>query len=149
MISIDARMREAALVPSAALALREVTQSLVARLLELDEQRLSRLRAVRGADFLLLQGSSSDLPWCDGLIYLGKDEAAPQLLLPTTVTPNVPTALFERALVRHCQSIPAPLLGPWAVSFEPPLLISLAESRPLSPERVRRWFDVSQAKELP
>jgi hypothetical protein len=122
---------------------------LVARLLELDEQRLSRLRAVRGGDFLLLQGSPGDLPWCDGLIYLGKDEAAPQLLLPTTLTPNVPTALFERALTRYCQSSPAPLLGPWAVSFEPSLLISLAESRPLSPERVRHWFDVSQSQDLP
>ena len=149
MISIDARVRESALAPSAVLALREVALSLVARLLELDEQRLSRLRAVRGAEFLLLQGSPSDLPWCDGLIYLGKDEAAPQLLMPTTLTPNVPTALFERALARHCQSNPAPLLGPWAVSLEPPLLISLAESRPLSLERVRRWFDVFQPKELP
>jgi len=149
MISISSRVREPALVPCAALALNDAVPPLLARLLELDEARLSRLRAVHGNGFLLVQGTSSDLPWSDGLLYLGKDEAAPRLLLPTALAPNVPSPLFERALARHCQKGPHPLPAPWAVSFEPPRLISVAEARPVSLDRARAWLAVPSLGEPP
>ena len=144
MIPVEARVREPPLAPGAALALREIANALLTRLLDWDEARLSRLHAVRGPDFLLVRGSASDLPWSDGLIYLGKDEAAPQLLLPTSLAPNVPSPLFERALARHCQAGTPAMPGPWAVSFEPPLVISLAEARPLSEQVVRRWLEADR-----
>lgn len=143
MIAIEPRVREPPLAPCAVLALRAAADALLARLRALDEARLSRLQAVRGAHFLLVQGNARDLPWSDGLIYLGKDAAAPQLLLPTAQAPNVPSALFERALARHCRSGPRGLPGPWAVSFDPPLVISLAESRALSLQTVRRLLEAS------
>lgn len=149
MIAVELRVREPPLVPSAALALHDATSALLARLMELDEARLSRLLIVRGVDFLLIQGSAADLPWAEGLIYLGKDEAAPQLLLPTSHAPNVPSTLFERALARHCKSGSPALLGPWAVSLEPPLVISLAEARPLSLQSVRRLLEQALPSDRP
>jgi hypothetical protein len=149
MISVGTRVREPALVPCAALAFREAVRPLLVRLLELDEPRLLRLRALRGREFLLIQGNADDLPWSDGLIYLGKDEAAPRLLLPTTLAPNVPSALFERGLARHCATGPRPSTAPWAVSLEPPLVVSLAEARPLSLRAARAWLDLSPLIEPP
>lgn len=145
MIAVGARARELPLEPCAALALGGAVPPLVTRLLELDEERLSRMRAVRGRLFLLIQGGANDLPWSEGLLYLGKDEAAPRVLLPTTTAPSVPSALFERALARRCAD--AALAGPWAVCLEPRLVISVASAQPLSRQRVRTLLDLPPTAE--
>jgi len=137
MIAVGARARERALEPCAALALEESVPALLVHLLELDETRLSRLSAVHGPRFLLVLGETEDLPWTFGISYLGKDAGAPRLLLPTTLAPSVPSALFERAVALHCAELPAP----WAVSLEPPRVISVSRAASLSRARVRGLFE--------
>ncbi|MCB9564908.1 MAG: hypothetical protein H6708_31365 [Kofleriaceae bacterium] len=47
---------------------------------------------------LAVVGDAARLPWVDGVAYLGRDLAAPSLLVPTTLAPDAPPALVERAL---------------------------------------------------
>lgn len=140
MISVNARPRERALTPCAALAWADAVPALLTRLAELDPARLARLRAVHGTRFLLVLGEGDDLPWVDGLTFLGKDEGAPRLLLPTTHAPTVPSALFERAVARHCSE----LSPPWAVTLEPPCAFSVSRAEPLSLARVRGLLEARQ-----
>jgi hypothetical protein len=62
---------------------------------------------VSGPDVLLVVGD--ELPWADGVVYLGRDPDAPKLLLPTTLMPEVPVDLFERALLHKFADAAAPL----------------------------------------
>lgn len=54
-------------------------------------------------------------PWVDGAAYLGRDPAAPRLLLPTALRPDsggiAVAALLDRAIAARC----AGALGPFAV----------------------------------
>lgn len=119
------------LAPAAAMATGAAVRRLAARLLWREDGALARLRGVAGPDLLLLLGPAEELPWIDGVSYLGVDPAAPALLLPTTLAPSVPPALLERALLR----------GP---GREPPLALLVHPGRPLQPFRV-----ASAARALP
>src|SRR5262245_37711227 len=68
------------------------------RLAELDDARRAGLTAVAGPGALVVLGESERLPWVDGVIYLGRDPAAPELLVPTALAPTVPAALLAHAL---------------------------------------------------
>jgi hypothetical protein len=56
------------------------------------------LSALASEEALLLLGETGELPWVDGVVYLGRDDSAPELLLPTTLSPSVPLDLLARAL---------------------------------------------------
>jgi hypothetical protein len=90
--------RSEPLVPCACIARGPVAQALGRAVLALDAQQLARLKACAGDRLLVLFGEGADLPWLDGMTYLGRDEAAPHLLLPTNRRPDVPVDLFGRAL---------------------------------------------------
>jgi hypothetical protein len=69
---------------------------------------------IRTAEMVLLIGD--DLPWADGVVYLGRDPAAPKLLLPTTLRPDVPLDLFERALLKKFEDAPLAVIGDRVIS---------------------------------
>lgn len=64
-----------------------------------------------------------DLPWVDGIEWLGRDPAAPGLYLPTLVRPDLPLDLVARAALRTVGRAPVVLL--------PDLLVPLDAARPL------------------
>ncbi len=70
------------------------------RLLLFDDEKLSSLQGVFAGDLLFITGKSENLPWIDGGIYLGKDQDAPSIFLPTNLRPDIPIDLFEKALLR-------------------------------------------------
>lgn len=139
--------RERPLDPRAAAATGEVADRLLERLRELPDDRLGRLRGVVGDDLLVVLGAPDDLPWVDGIVYLGRSEDAPALLVPTHQAPSVPEALLESAVLGRADQHQPPL----ALLPRRALLASVAAARPLSVEalgalRVPREADPSEGR---
>ena len=139
MIAPSVSARAEPLATSAALALGPAARRLVERLLQLDDARLLRLRGVAGHGLVLVRGAAEDLPWAEGVLYLGQDESAPRLLLPTAIGPNLPSAVLERAIARRLEKDAALLMSPWAVCFEPPLVIPSGNALPLRRDALEAW----------
>jgi hypothetical protein len=129
--------REPPLVPCAVAATGDTARRLAQRLLELDRAIFSRLYGVAGQTTLLVLGAEANLPWVDGVSYLGRDAAAPELLLPTHIEPLVPTAnLLERALRKRFSKYAPPL----AVLPLTMTVISGHGALQLLPERIEAWL---------
>jgi hypothetical protein len=122
--------RGRALALCAVLGRGEAASALFRRLRELSEERLLRLRAARAGDALLVCGDAPDLPWADGVVYLGRDGEAPSLLLPTTLTVEQPIALLERALSKRLETEHDAGPPPWALGFSPWLVMSAGTAQP-------------------
>jgi MoxR-vWA-beta-propeller ternary system domain bpX5 len=121
------------LIPVAVCACGDTAARLARRLLEYDEERLAQLRGVGARRTILLQGETDVLPWVDGAIYLGRDAAAPALLLPTQWTPSVPIDWLERAFRRLA---PPPL----ALLRDPLQALPLGAALPVARARVTAWL---------
>jgi len=93
--------RSEPLVPCACIGGGPVARALGRTLLTWDASRLARVKACAGEGVLVVLGDGADLPWSDGVTYLGRDRAAPHLLLPTSRRPDVPVDLFARAVAAH------------------------------------------------
>lgn len=78
--------------------------ALARRVLAEDDARLANWEGVAGRGLLVLLGASALLPWVDGAVYLGRDAAAPSLLLPCALAPDVAASLLERAFVVHAHA---------------------------------------------
>lgn len=100
-IKIKWQNRLDSLEPSAVVAFGQAAVNLKKKLLSFEDERLFRLRGIHAENLLFIAGNPEDLPWADGVIYLGKDALAPSLLLPTNRRPNIPLDLFEKKLLRE------------------------------------------------
>lgn len=81
------------------------------------------LRVVEGPDITVLLGPADDLPFLDGVIYLGQNPRAPGLFHPPMIVPDVEPSLVLAALGRSL-SVAAPLAClPWQR-----LVVSLAHA---------------------
>jgi hypothetical protein len=137
MLQVGQAPRAEPLTPSAVLGLGPSALSLGSRLLELSDAHLQRLRGVAGEQLLLVLGAAEDLPWSDGVIYLGREPDAPELLLPCALAAEVPAPLLSRALSAHVAA--AGIGPPLAVSLEPPLVVSTEAAQQLSREALAAW----------
>ena len=109
LLQINWHAREIPLSPCAVATRDEATHILARRLLLRDDEFLSKFKGVAGEKILIILGEAGVLPWADGALYLGRDSDAPSLLLPTTLAPDVPLALLERALRLRFADSPLPL----------------------------------------
>jgi len=139
MLVAGSRPRVTPLVPEAALGLSGSGRALGKRLLDLPDEQLGQLRAVAGAEALLVLGNATDLPWCDGIAYFGREPDEPGLLLPCASSPALPAPLLARALEQRFEK--QGLRRPFLVSLEPPLLLSLESARKLERAALRAWLD--------
>lgn len=121
---VDARQP---LTPHAVLARGDVVMPLLRRVAELSSERRGRLRGVHGAGVVVLLGGPDDLPWVDGVAYLGRHADSPQVMWPTTEMPTVAPCVLERALGRHFQGVGAP----WALWREGSGLVVVSCARAL------------------
>lgn len=133
-LSLSWRAREAPLPPVAVAATGEAGRALARRALESGPEALGKLQGVSAEGVLLLLGAEGDLPWADGVNYLGVDPLAPSLLLPCHSAPNVPAALLERAVTARCAGAPVAVL-PGTAS-----LVSAADARPVTAQRLEAWL---------
>jgi hypothetical protein len=125
-------------VPLSALAVAgvgPVALALARRALASDDAGLSAWRGVAGAGVLVLLGDAERLPWVDGAVYLGRDAAAPALLLPCNLAPDVAPALLERALLAR-----APGGTPLAVLPRLEWLVPVGAARPVARETLAAWL---------
>lgn len=128
--------------PLAALAVAgvgPVALALARRALASEERQLGAWSGVAGSGVLVLLGETASLPWVDGAVYLGRDAAAPSLLLPCALAPEVAPALLERALVAH-----AGAGTPLAVLPRPGLLIPVGAARAVARETLAAWLKTEE-----
>lgn len=122
--------------PVCAIALGAPAVALARRLLALEDARLATMRGVASTSAArgLLAIMGDDLPWVDGITYLGRDPAAPRLLLPTTLATDLPVALVERALLRAHPG------APLAVLLHEGVVVPLADALPIERAKLERWL---------
>lgn len=130
---IQWRLRTEPLQPAALAAVGAAADQLLRQVLARDDSAIRAWKGVSTPDSIVLLGEEPTLPWVDGVIYLGRNPVAPQLLLPTTHDPGVPPDLLERALVRRC-----PFPPPLALFAE--RVISLSEAGELHRPALLRWL---------
>jgi hypothetical protein len=132
--------RDAPLAARAVAAFGAPARALAGRLAALDDAALGALAAVAGGaarDVLVVLGEAAALPWVDGVVYLGRDDAAPELLLPTALAPSVPPGVLAVAIraIRAAVSVP----GPIAVLAAPPRLVPCGVARAIDRGRLAAW----------
>jgi hypothetical protein len=136
------RARATPLEPVAVAARGPVAAALARRLLARDDDALGRLRGVAGPGLLILLGPHDQLPWIDGVCYLGRAADAPSLFLPTAIEPDVPEALLERALVARFAR-----LVPLAVLTDPPMVAPVGQARPIARPLLSAWIEEAMRPE--
>jgi hypothetical protein len=143
LIPLCWRLRAEPLDPVGMAVRGAAARTLARRLLARDDEALGRLSGVAAPDLLpdllMVLGEAADLPWVDGAVYLGRDAAAPSLLLPTTREPAVPLPLVERALLARART--SGTSPPYAVLVDPPLLASAQAARPILRPVLQAWLD--------
>jgi hypothetical protein len=112
-----------------------VALALARRALATEDAGLSAWRGVAGAGVLVLLGDTERLPWVDGVVYLGRDAAAPSLLLPCNLAPDVAPSLLERALLAR-----VPGGTPLAVLPGVEWLVPVGAARPVARETLAGWL---------
>jgi len=126
-------LRVAPLVPSAAIATGPAAIALAQRVLALDDEHRAQLSGGVSAETFVVRGE--ELPWAEGVAYLGVDPAAEGLLLPTTRRPDAPLDLFARAVYARFPSAPRPL-----AVLESRRVLPLGATRTIDTDALRRWL---------
>lgn len=134
--------RDPTVAPVCVVGLGDAARALAKRALAMDARSLAALSGVATDDALFLLGAADALPWVDGAIYLGRDPAAPRLLLPTQLCPDVPVDVLERALVQHARRGQL-LEGPFAILTAPAMLVSVHDAGPIDREALERWLSAA------
>ncbi|MBI2395987.1 MAG: hypothetical protein HYV09_40870 [Deltaproteobacteria bacterium] len=129
------RSREHPLSARAVAAFGPAARALAASVGRRADAELHALRAVGAEAGIVVLGEEEALPWADGALYLGQDAAAPSLLLPTTLRPDLALPLVERALLRRVARD-----GVLAVIPSQHLLIPVDGARPLTRAHLSRWM---------
>ena len=127
------RPRFTPLVPVGVAARGAAATGLAHRLLR-DPDSLSHYKAVGAPGLLVILGEEKQLPWVDGVVYLGRDSQSPSLLFPTNLEPSVPAALLQRALADVHQ-------GPCALLLDPPSIVPLSEARTIARASLSKWLE--------
>jgi hypothetical protein len=122
-------------MPAAVIAFGDVAKDMARKLLASDDAKWPSLKGVATSDVIVLLGEAVSLPWVDGVSYLGSDERAPHLLLPTNREPNVPLDLLERALIER-----SPFPPPLALIETRNTVVSLAQARELCRDVLSSWL---------
>lgn len=125
-------------MPAAVVAFGDVAKDLARKLLASDDAKWPSLKGVATSDGIVLLGEAVSLPWVDGVSYLGSDERAPHLLLPTNREPNLPLDLLQQALIER-----SPFPPPLALIETKNTVVSLAQARGLSRDLLRSWLSSS------
>ncbi|ATB51060.1 hypothetical protein [Corallococcus macrosporus] len=139
------RSRAEPLEPLAVAGEGAVAVALARRILAEDDARLAHWEGVAGPGLLVLLGASASLPWVDGAVYLGRDDAAPSLLVPCALAPDVAAPLLERALLAQAHG-GGTLLAVLPASLS---MVSVAAARSVSRVTLQAWLDASAPRGSP
>ena len=123
--------RAAPLATRAVIATAEAARALGHRIAALDDESLRALSAVAAEDVLLAIGDA--LPWADGVTYLGRDDAAPGLLLPTALAPTIPAPVLQQAIATRTDAR--------LVAVLPGCIVPCDRAREIERDRLRAWLE--------
>jgi hypothetical protein len=126
-----------ALEALAVIGIGPAARALATRMLDESDDRLRKLRGVAAPGALVVLAPTDALPWADGVQYLGRHPSAPNLLVPTTLRPDVPLEVFEQAVLEREPR----LLPPVCVVATPPRLISVNDALPIERDKLRGWLE--------
>lgn len=132
---INWHFRKEPRVPAAVVASGDTAKELARKLLASDHKNWKSWKGVATPDAIVLLGEAESLPWVDGVAYLGSDEHAPHLLLPTNREPDVPLDLLQRALIEQ-----SPFPPPLAMIEARNIVVSLSQARELSRDVLKSWL---------
>jgi len=135
--------RATPLTPRAVVATGAAARALGRRLAALTDAALAPLAAVAGADALVVVGDPAALPWVDGVVYLGRDGAAPELLLPTTLAPTVAAPVVARAVAAWLGRRGAQVAWPVALVPAPLAIIPCGAARAIERARLAAWLEAA------
>ncbi|MCE9580315.1 MAG: hypothetical protein K8W52_44770 [Deltaproteobacteria bacterium] len=136
-IAVTWAARARPLPARAVVAIGGAARALGRRIAALDDDALAALDAVVGAELLLVRGDAERLPWVDGVVYLGRDPDAPDLLVPTALEPSVPAAVLARAVRARIAEAPV------AVLASPHLLVPCAGARAIDRGLLAAWLEAA------
>jgi hypothetical protein len=122
-----------------------VALALARRVLSETDARLAEWSGVAGTGVLVLLGPAGSLPWVDGAVYLGRDSAAPSLLMPCALVPDVAVSMLERALLARVGNAGTPV----AVLSASGHLVPVGAARPVSRITLTAWLAPSTAQVTP
>jgi hypothetical protein len=138
-IEVSWQPSEAPLSPVGVAARDVVATRLAHRLLQESAEVLQRLKGVSARGLLVLLGPEELLPWVNGVIYLGRSEQAPSVLLPTNLKPSVPVSLLESSL----SSLPGATAF-CALLLNPYTIVPLGEARPVDYTSLLSWLEAER-----
>ena len=133
LFKIHWQNRPDALAPCAMITFDAAALSLAEKLLSFDDEKLNDFQGVGAEKMVFLTGASERLPWTNGAVYLGRDAQMPSVLLPTTLKPNIPLELFERALNENFKTL-APFIA------LPERIIPYGKAKTLSRRALEKWL---------
>jgi hypothetical protein len=133
LLKIEWQNRTDTLDPSSVIAFAAAAITLAEKLLLVGDESLQALKGVGAKEMILLAGSSDDLPWVNGAVYLGKDPQMPGFLLPTTLEPKLPADLFGRVMETKFKSF-----APFAVL--PGKVVPFGKAKNLSRGVLETWL---------
>lgn len=134
-LQITWHFREEPRVAVAVVASGETAKELAKKLLASDHTQWTSWKAVATSNTIVLLGEAESLPWVDGVSYLGSDDRAPHLLLPTNCEPSVPSDLLQQALIEQ-----SPFPPPLAFIKTRNIVVSLSQAIELSREVLKSWL---------
>lgn len=105
-----------------------LSRAMADKLSKREDSELSKLLCVAGDGVLFVLGEENELPWLDGVIYLGQERSS-TIYVPTSWQASVPLPLLERALLVANPN----LMPPIAVLPSDSRVLSLA--KPFIPDR--------------
>lgn len=135
LIEVTWQPRLSPLIPVGMAARGAGATRLAHRLMREPAEALNRLKGVGGPGVLVILGEAELLPWVDEVVYLGRDPDSSSLLIPTTLEPSIPIALFEQSLIAHAGVAPCALL------LDPSCIVPLIEARPVARKTLTKWLE--------
>ncbi|MBK9036154.1 MAG: hypothetical protein IPL61_33750 [Myxococcales bacterium] len=126
------------LAPRAVIATGAVAAALGRRLAQLDDAALAALTAVAARGALVVLGDGAALPWVEGVTYLGRAPAAPELLVPTALAPTVPAPVLVRALTAWLDG--RAVAWPLALAPAPLRVVPCGGARAIERARLTAWL---------
>lgn len=105
-----------------------LSTEMIIKLLKKEDSELAKLQCVAGSGVIFILADENDLPWLDGVVYLGQERNS-TIYIPTNLNVSVPLPLLERALLVANPN----LLPPIAVLPSVARVLSLA--KPFIPNR--------------
>ncbi len=121
------------LVAEVALATGPAAGKLLARLIQYNDNALQHLTGLATENLLLIQADENALPWVPGIRYFGREEDAPNILIPTHLQSDIATGLLDRAFCNLFDDAPFLLLP------ETRQLVSLRGLYPLTRATLETW----------